>query len=774
DVSALSTVAVRLYRSVKEKPRYFNFPPFIVSELDETGELALELPECAWVVTIRSLTPTVAEQLFLDGLDKLNAIKDVPAPTEVHGPVKFMFKNALQLASLAAEDELGEAVQAILHGLTCIRDMVAIVSQASNSILVAAMERSKGPIKDILALLEDVSVYIFNRWAHFRPHHGQSNYKIASARIPLDTVESNYTPDVDAYLAQLGVLQKSFNASWLPTAVSYTDPIHALDNEPLDLSQQNIQATIDEPTETADIYEILDLLRPMDPGGYDSDRACLDGTRETVINGIITWTQDRDNSESFMWISGQPGMGKTAIAASLCQRLDTFQVLAGSFFCQRDYPDSRDPIRLINNIIYEIAIHCPFYAYEVAHAIRANRKLCKAHLSLRYEGLVKRPLEKLKSLTMPMTLVVIVDGLDECGDCDSRDKILQKLYEMSRLVPWLKIIFTGRPVGDLQESFQHNCPRGTVVHVQSYDASNDIRAYVESQLGDLVKRECWPHDSMERLCVMAQGVFLWAVLATKYIKKATLPPLSRLQKVLGSQKSPVADHYDALYTRVLKSILGDHDDETKDAYFRCIGIIMVTSEREPLTMSDLQCLLLAAGQIDQFTFERIVMNLGPLLSVTDGQCVRFYHSSFREYITNSSRSGEFSIQLDQYESECADLCLKVMQRDLKFNICELETSYLLNSEVPDLNPRIDSHIGTALKYACNYWVDHFVGSPNQRLVEATKKFFEEPQLMYWVEVLSLLGRMDVAISALYKLTSLELVRHPTFCYLIHALTPPLN
>ncbi|CAE6483529.1 unnamed protein product [Rhizoctonia solani] len=722
NASSLSTVAVRLCRSVKNKLRYFNFPPFTVSEVDETGESTLELPESAWTVTIRFLTPIAAYQLFLDGLGKLDAIGDAQAPSEVRKSPNYVFQNALQLARLAAEFLPGctakisfliclrawelldrkahpdDAVQAIFHGSNYIRDIVDTMNQASNSILFAAMEQSKGPIKDILALLEDISVHIFNRCAIN------------------DLMESNNVCNIDAYLSQLGDLQKAFYASWLSTVVSYKAPIRVVDNEFSDISQ-NSQDTIDEQTKTTGLHEILDLLRPRDLTGYDPDQACLDGTRETIINKIITWTQNRGNSETCMWISGPPGMGKTAIAASLCQRLDSFGALAGSFFCRH--------------------------------------RLGKAYLSRRYEGLIKGPLKKLRSLTMHVMLVVVVDALDECGDSDSREKVLKMLHEMSQLVSWLKIIFTGRLVGDLQESFRNNCPHGTILHIQSYDASNDIRAYIESQLGQLAKTECWPHDSIDKLYIMTQGVFLWAVLATKYIKKAILPPLLHLRKVLNSQKSPVTDHYDALYTRVLELILGDHDDETKDAYFRCLGIILVTSERGSLTMSDLQCLL-AAGQVDKFTFERIVKNLGPLLFVTDQQCVKFYHPSFWEYITNSSRSEGLSIQLDRYESESADLCLKVMQQNLKFNICELETSHILNSEVSDLGYRIDSHIGSALKYVCTHWVDHFAGSPNQALVEATRQLLEGPQLLYWVEVLSLLERMDVAISGLYKLILLEL------------------
>ncbi|KEP44958.1 WD40-repeat protein (notchless protein), related protein, partial [Rhizoctonia solani 123E] len=257
---------------------------------------------------------------------------------------------------------------------------------------------------------------------------------------------------------------------------------------------------------------------------------------------------------------------------------------------------------------------------------------------------------------------------------------------------------------------------------------------------------------------MSSGVFLWATLAVKYIKKSHFPSLPRLRKVLSKQKSPVTDQFDALYRKALETAIDGEDDEIKAAYLRCIGAILAISEREPLATQDLQYLLLVVGQIDPLSLDQTLKNLSPLLLMTDGQHIRFHHPSFKEFVTSATRSSLFHIRLDQYEAEPAACCLQVMQRDLCFNICKLETSHQLNSEVPDLKKRIDTHIGPALRYACMHWIDHFITSPTQALVEAIHKLMEGPQLMYWIEVLSLLGRIDVATEGLFKLAAVDLTR----------------
>ncbi|KAG8687335.1 hypothetical protein FRC11_007415, partial [Ceratobasidium sp. 423] len=190
DISPSSDVVIRLCRSVRDRPRYFSFPPYVVSEVDdETGESTLGLPEAVWFVTIKSLTRTMAERLFPEELEKYDAIEGVYDSLEPNETVKYLFKHALQFANIVAEalpgcttktsflvcmkawealdqqTQLDHAVRAILHGLTRIRDILDTISQASSSMLATAMDRSKESIDGILALLEDVSIYIFNRYS---------------------------------------------------------------------------------------------------------------------------------------------------------------------------------------------------------------------------------------------------------------------------------------------------------------------------------------------------------------------------------------------------------------------------------------------------------------------------------------------------------------------------------------------------------------------------------------------------------------------------------
>ena len=70
------------------------------------------------------------------------------------------------------------------------------------------------------------------------------------------------------------------------------------------------------------------------------------------------------------------------------------------------------------------------------------------------------------------------------------------------------------------------------------------------------------------------------------------------------------------------------------------------------------------------------------------------HTSFRDILTN--KSDTCYVDLGEAHHQLAHSYLGSMLDNLKFNICELESSYIANSDIPDLECRITKHIPPAL------------------------------------------------------------------------------
>ena len=92
-----------------------------------------------------------------------------------------------------------------------------------------------------------------------------------------------------------------------------------------------------------------------------------------------------------------------------------------------------------------------------------------------------------------------------------------------------------------------------------------------------------------------------------------------------------------------------------------------------------------------------------------------------------------------------------MPHNLKFNICNLETSYLPNDLIFNLQSRINEYISPALFYACCFWDDHLeCVSFEQGLVTKVQLLFEE-KFLFWLEILSLTGTVGLATPVLRSL-----------------------
>ena len=92
-----------------------------------------------------------------------------------------------------------------------------------------------------------------------------------------------------------------------------------------------------------------------------------------------------------------------------------------------------------------------------------------------------------------------------------------------------------------------------------------------------------------------------------------------------------------------------------------------------------------------------------------------------------------------------------MKKELKRNICHLD-DYAILSEVEDISTCQKKHIGGALEYACQFWAKHLLEiSSNSHDIKEVHKAIDEffsTHLLFWIEVLIIMGRLNVGIHAI--------------------------
>jgi hypothetical protein len=248
--------------------------------------------------------------------------------------------------------------------------------------------------------------------------------------------------------------------------------------------------------------------------------------------------------------------------------------------------------------------------------------------------------------------------------------------------------------------------------------------------------------------------------------------LDRLRRCLSPRIRRVLDELPATLDETYERTLLDIDEENWEyvhAIFRCIVIAL-----RPLRVEELAGFLAFKSEEEgSFTFEEtwrpedpkdtVLSICSSLVAIVDGEgspVIQFSHFSVKEYLTSDriaqGRVSRFYIPLEPAHFFVTRACLKFMQQELKFNICGLKSSYLMNDRVEDLDALIEKCIPSYLAYACEFWADHLRGitsieKRDSEIVDSLGNLLES-QLLYWLEVLSLLSKSHVAPKSLLVAT----------------------
>jgi hypothetical protein len=484
--------------------------------------------------------------------------------------------------------------------------------------------------------------------------------------------------------------------------------------------------------------------------GQPKRGGCAEGTREDVRQRIRSWATD-ESSLPIFWLSGMTGEGKSTIAFTICELFDEENKhpekpldvsLGGSFFCSRQVEDLRRRQNVIPMLAYQLACHSHSFAEQLdkadINAIDTSDRQVEKLLVTPWKASVKdRP------APLPLTLVVI-DALDELDD-DGGEKLLKELIQATNVIQetaqdgmrGLKILVTSRP----HPSIVHATKSLPVYHlekIEAEDGKKDILTYLSSELPNLSE------SNRNTVTHLAQGLFIYAATIVRaLVGKTQKEQQKTLALILGdSQQIDHLQAIDTLYTQVLATNLGDK------SVSRLVILHCIICALKPLPVSTIA--QIAAGdsedEVDEEATRLVVNDLYSVLYISESDnCVYTYHKSFSDFLLDSNRSGsKFACNPDLLHPTISMACFRIMQASLHFNMCNLPSSYLFDSEVPGLDQLIQRKIVDviALEYACRCWTSHLVKVPivskdSQSLRDKLWEFSQE-KVLYWFEVMNLL------------------------------------
>ncbi|EIN05916.1 WD40 repeat-like protein, partial [Punctularia strigosozonata HHB-11173 SS5] len=505
------------------------------------------------------------------------------------------------------------------------------------------------------------------------------------------------------------------------------------------------------------------------------EKRCLEDTRVPLIQLISNWISS--GFEPLFLLHGPAGSGKSAVAHSVAEWCKVNERL-GCIFCFSSSIKDRQFLRLFPTIAASLANFDVGWKKALCDALKGEHDLSTTDsLERQFNGLLVGPAKDVEARAIG-PIVIIIDALDESGDEKSRATLLPYIARLAKLSSALRFVITSRDEQDIMDAFDGLANRDNqkdiMDPVRRYDIASlphrdvdaDIHRFIESRLLPVRKITADPRwDAglmLNQLVTAAQSLFHWASTACTFIRGEDEPKdynwHDRFQAVLssasgGQNSGPEYRKLDSLYKTILEKLYGKNPSEH---YERVMGCALTV--REPVSLRTLEQLLHNHEEPDRTS--NLLKAAGSLmygvLNSDTRTRIRPLHSSFREFLTDAKRSGNYHVHVKAADDLLAQSSLRIMTTYLKFNICHLETSYKLNDEYDGLDQRIPNNMTPGLIYAVRYWAQHIhIGSgPGATLSPGLLPQidgFLKTRALFWLEALSLLKSLQSGSSALLTL-----------------------
>jgi hypothetical protein len=484
------------------------------------------------------------------------------------------------------------------------------------------------------------------------------------------------------------------------------------------------------------------------------------------------------------WMNGMAGTGKTTIAYSLSIALERRNVLMATFFCSRLVDECTKVDRIFPTIAYNLARNHAPLASAILNVLKNDSDIANRTLNQQFTELLVKPTRVCAENLTGKPTVVIIDALDECSDQPGVQTLLSILFRRSSELSY-KIFITSRPEQVVRVGFNRQNPGNyskLILHDIDRNIVNaDIKLYLAERLVEMVEgrsdfqesSDDWPpDDKIDILARLANGLFIYAKTVCDYIGEPGGNISAHLNNAVRSGEESSKLPGDELDTKELDRLYRDILDraipirpKARDNLRQILSSII--NIRNPLSARGLGILL----EIEPGIIKSTLGSLHSVISVPQSldAPISTFHTSFPDCLTEPTRSLQHYLPPSQSHEMLSKNCLSLMNSFLKENICNLK-GRRANGTIA--NETISTHIPEGLSYACVYWASHLIGSEEagNRDADVVRQLLDEflhSHVLHWMECLSLLKQLRVAVESLGAIEGWVLVRG-SFPIIYHA------
>ncbi|KAJ6551271.1 hypothetical protein B0H19DRAFT_1263941 [Mycena capillaripes] len=360
-----------------------------------------------------------------------------------------------------------------------------------------------------------------------------------------------------------------------------------------------------------------------------------------------------NTSSPILWLHGPAGAGKSAVAQSLCQKLEQEGRLGASFFFKRGHPSRGHAKRLFATIAYQLSLLCSDLNHYISQTMENNPSLVDKSISIQLQKLILGPFQQNTS-TSTLPLVVVIDGLDECEDQSCQQEILRSIGHAFREQQPLRFLIASRPEPHIREIFTDTF-NGIHCPVNIDQSTEDVRKYLLDEFARIHREHRdtmsavpfpWPTPAViDNLVEKSSGYFIYASTVIKFIDDKNFRPTKRLEVITGDEEPHFGLPFaalDLLYTQILSQV---------PAQPQLILVLAVIVAGFYLSAPRIEQLL----ELEPGDVRLALRGLHSVVNFPEPEYFSIYihHASFSDFLQDSRRAGEFYVSSDQHRTDLA-------------------------------------------------------------------------------------------------------------------------
>ena len=402
-------------------------------------------------------------------------------------------------------------------------------------------------------------------------------------------------------------------------------------------------------------------------GNFKTERETLcskyvKGTREWVLRQVEDWFENGSPEYRAFIVTGEAGMGKSVIAAIICERMN--QYLAGCHFFSYNNARYRDPKIFLQSLAVQLCNVLPEFKDALVDQLSRNtgsQNINEINIEGLFTLLLKEPFEHVSP--PGKNILFVIDGVDESCDSEARSDLVDLIAtHLVQLPEFIRFLITTRPEKNIVAKFEPLKP----FYLKKDDKNNiaDLRTFFQSKLSI----ENVPTENFYELLSRSDGNMLYAhFLFEIFQEKNNHEDLKNLPKGLT--------HVFEMYFRRLETECKTALNVNEETFLSLLSAMVAS--RKPLPLDFVVSIFGIKSDTPSEKRNRVkALNCISLLFVITDNRVSFFHKSVKDWLVSEDdhvykiSEKEGHVVLAKLCSDCFDNVLKTT--DLKRSLPILE------------------------------------------------------------------------------------------------------